>query len=129
MGLRGLLVVHGIVTLAAAVILTVAPGLIPRIVRIHLEPSAYLMAYLLAAAEFGLSSLSFGGSQLTDLQALRLISWTCVVFHVSSGLFEVRAYMEGVSTAVLGNVVARGLIIALFLYFLRSRAALAAKQA
>jgi hypothetical protein len=55
-GLRTLLMVHGFVTLAAGIFLTVAPGLIPRTVGIHLETSAYLVAYLLAGAEFGLAT-------------------------------------------------------------------------
>jgi UPF0716 family protein affecting phage T7 exclusion len=56
-GLRALLVVHGFITLAAGIVLIVAPGLIPSAVGIHLEPSADLVAYLLASAEFGLAGL------------------------------------------------------------------------
>jgi hypothetical protein len=63
-GLRVLLVTHGFITLAAGVVLAVMPGLIPSIVGIRLEPSAYLVAYLLAGAEFGFAILSFGGSAL-----------------------------------------------------------------
>ena len=53
-GLRALLVVHGFITAAAGVVFTVAPSLIPGVVGIRLEPSAYVLAYLLAGAEFGL---------------------------------------------------------------------------
>ena len=88
-GLRVLLVVHGCITLAAGLVLTVAPSLIPSVGGIHLEPSAYLLAYLLAGAEFGFSVLSFGSSRLTDARALRLVAWTCMVFHASSGVLEV----------------------------------------
>jgi hypothetical protein len=35
-----------------------------------------------------LSVLSFGGSRLTDPRALRLIVWSCIAFHVSSGVLE-----------------------------------------
>jgi len=72
-GLRRLLMAHGLITLAAAIVLTVAPGLIPSMVGIHLEPGAYLIAYLLAGAEFGFAVLSFGGSRLADAKARRLI--------------------------------------------------------
>jgi len=118
-GLRTLLLVHGFITLAAGVVLAVAPGLIPGTVGVHLEPSAYLMAYLLAGAEFGLATLSFGGSRLTDPRALRLVVWSCIAFHGSSGILEVYAYTRGVSIAIFGNVAARAVIITLFAYLSR----------
>jgi hypothetical protein len=77
-GLRALLIIHGFITVAAAIVLTVAPALIPSAVGIHLEPSADVVAYHLAGAEFGLAVLSFGGSRLRDAQALRLIAWTFI---------------------------------------------------
>ena len=118
-GLRTLLIVHGFITLAAGVVLSVAPGLIPGTVGVPLEPSAYLVAYLLAGAEFGLATLSFGGSRLTDPRALRLIVWSCIAFHGSSGILEVYAYTRGVSIAIFGNVAARAVIITLFAYLSR----------
>jgi hypothetical protein len=120
--LRTLLRVHGFITLAAGTVLAVAPGLIPSAVGIHLEPSAYLVAYLLAGAEFGLATLSFGGNRLTDPRALRLIVWSCIVFHGTSGILEIYAYAQGVSIAILGNVAARVVIIALFAYLSKDRA-------
>lgn len=120
-GLRALLMVHGVITLAAGTVLAVAPGLIPRTVGIHLEPSAYLVAYLLAGAEVGLATLSFGGSRLTDPRALRLIVWSCIAFHGSSGLLEIYAYTQGVSLAIMGNVAARVVIITLFAYLSKDR--------
>ena len=120
-GLRTLLVVHGFITLAAGIVLTVAPGLIPGVVGIRLEPSADVVAYLLAGAEIGLAVLSFGGSRLKDPQALRLIVWSCIAFHGSSAALEIYAYVsaQGVNVAILGNVAARTIIIALFVYLSR----------
>jgi len=93
--------------------------LIPGTVGVPLEPSAYLVAYLLAGAEFGLATLSFGGSRLTDPRALRLVVWSCIAFHGSSGILEVYAYTRGVSIAIFGNVAARAVIITLFAYLSR----------
>jgi hypothetical protein len=121
-GMRALLVVHGCITLAAAIVLAVAPGLIPGLVGIQLEPSAYVLAYLLAGAEFGLAVLSFGGSRLSDVRALRLIAWSCIAFHGSSGVLEVVAYAQGASAAILANVVARAVIVGLFAWLSRDRA-------
>jgi hypothetical protein len=116
-GLRALLVVHGCITLAAGLVLTVAPSLIPSVVvGIHLEPSAYLLAYLLAAAEFGFAVLSFGGSRVADTHALRLVVLACMVFHASSGVLEVYACAQGASVAILVNVAARAVIVGAFAY-------------
>jgi hypothetical protein len=120
-GLRALLIIHGFITVAAAIVLTVAPALIPSAVGIHLEPSADVVAYLLAGAEFGLAILSFGGSRLRNPQALRLIAWTFIAFHGSTGILELYAYSQGVSVAILGNVAARAIIVALFAYLSRDR--------
>jgi hypothetical protein len=109
-----LLIVHGFITLAAAVVLTVRPESIPSLVGVHLEPSANIIAYLLAGAEFGFSVLSFGGSRLSDPKALRLVVWTCIAFHGSSGILEIYAYSRGVSGTIFLNVAARVVVIALF---------------
>jgi hypothetical protein len=116
-GLRTLLVVHGCITLAAGIVLSVAPGLIPSAVGIHLDPHDDMLAYLLAGAEFGFAALSFGGSRLSDHRALRLIVLSCIVFHASTGVLESYAYARGASAAILANVAARALIVALFAYF------------
>jgi hypothetical protein len=120
--LRALLVVHGFITLAAAIVLAGAPGLNPGLVGIHLEPSGDVLVYLLAGAEFGLAVLSFGGSRLSDARALRLIAWSCIAFHGSSGVLEVVAYAQGASAAILANVVARAVIVGLFAWLSRDRA-------
>ncbi len=113
-GLRALLVVHGFITMAAGIVLTVAPGLIASAVGIRLDPSAHVVAYLLAGAEFGFAVLSFGGSRLTDSRALRLIVWSCIALHGSSGVLEVYAYVQGASVAIFGNIAARAVVVGLF---------------
>ena len=119
-GLRALLIVQGFITAAAGLVLVIAPSLIPSVVGVYLPPSAYLLAYLLAGAEFGFSVLSFGGSGLTDVRALRLVVWSCIVFHTSSGVLELYAYDRGASAAVLGNVLARAIIVGLLAYLARN---------
>jgi hypothetical protein len=118
-GLRRLLIIHGLITLAASIVLTIAPGAIPGIVGIHLEPGSYLVAYLLAAAEFGFAVLSFGGSRLNDPQALRLVAWSCIAFHASSGVLALYAYPQNNNGLILVNVAARAVIVALFAFLSR----------
>lgn len=114
--LRALLIVHGCITLAAAIVLAIAPGLIPGFVGVHLDPGANLVAYLLAGAEFAIAILSFGGARLNEEHALQLIAWTLIAFHGSSAALEIVAYINGVSASILGNVAARAVIVALFVY-------------
>ena len=121
-GLRALFVIHGFITLAAGVVLIVAPDLIPGMVGIRLEPDAYLVAYLLAGAEIGLAVLSFGASRVTDPRTLRLIVWSLVAFHGSSGILELYAYARGANVAILANAAARAVIIGLFAYLSRDEA-------
>src|SRR5581483_8643490 len=99
-GLSILLVVHGLITFAAGVLLSVAPGLIHSAVGIRWDSRSNLVAYLLAGAEFGFAALSLGGSRLQDSHALRVIAWSCVVFHAASGALELLAYAQGARAAV-----------------------------
>jgi hypothetical protein len=117
--LSTLLVVHGFITLAAGIVLSFIPGLIPSAVGIHLEPSAHVVAYLLAGAEIGFAVLSFGASRITDMRALGLIVWSYIAFHGSSAVLETYAYLQGVSVAILGNVLVRLIVVALFAYSYR----------
>lgn len=120
-GLRILLFAHGLITAAAGFVLVVEPGLIPSTVGISLEPSANLVAYLLAGAEFGFAVLSFGGSRLTDARALHLIAWSCIAFHGLSAVLEAYAYVQGASAVILANIVARIVIVGLFFVLSRRR--------
>jgi hypothetical protein len=120
-GLRVLLIAHGFITLVAAIVLAIAPGLIPSVVGVHLDRNANLVAYLLAGAEFGIAILSFGGARLSEERALQLIVWTLIAFHGSTAALEILAYTQGVGGAILSNVAARAVIVALFVYLSKAR--------
>lgn len=117
MTLRLLFTIHAILTFAAGVVLVAAPGVIPGTIGIHIEPTAYLLCYLLAAMEFGVAALSWGARTITDAKALRTIVTTCIVVHAVSGLLEVYAFAGGVSGAIWGNVALRALAVALFAHY------------
>src|SRR5215218_5235935 len=86
--LRAVFFVHGLITLAGAVVLTALPTAIPAAVGITLERPDYLLVYLVAAAELAVAVLSFGAIRITDWAALRLIVTTCVVVHATSGVLD-----------------------------------------
>lgn len=113
--LRLLLLAHAVVTGAAGIVLVVAPGLVPGAVGIALPPSAYLLAYLLAGAEFGFAALSFLARRLTDVAALRAVVLACVVFHAASAALEAIVLARDANLILVANIVARLIVIALFL--------------
>ena len=112
-----LCVAHAAITAAAGFVLIAAPGAIPSVVGIRVDSSAYLVCYLLAGAEFGMAALSYNGRRLRYPEARRVVVLPCVIFHASSAALEVWAFAQGVSAAVWANVVARVVVIALFLYY------------
>ena len=108
-------IVHGVITLAAAVVLAVAPAAIPATVGIELAPDGYLLSYFLAAAELAIGVLSLGAARLTDPRAVGLIVATFVVFHLSTALLEgVSLFSAAPSAVLIANLVVRLLAAAVF---------------
>lgn len=114
--LGALLWLNAIATLAAGLVLFVAPELIAGTVGIHLGQEAHFLYYLLGASELGLSALCFLGLRFRDRSTLITVSLTLIVFHFASGVAGVFAFAGGVDAAVLWNVVARVFMVVLFGY-------------
>ncbi|MDP4512025.1 hypothetical protein [Nonomuraea turcica] len=117
MNLRILLTLHGLVTLAAGVVLIAAPGLVPSAVGIRIPADAYLVCYLLGAAELAVAFLSFAGRTLRQPDGLRLVAWTMIVFHGCTAAVEAYAFTRGVHAAIWANVALRLAVIALFTHY------------
>jgi len=115
--LRKLLGIHAVVTLAAGVVLVVAPAAVPSTVGIRIKPDAYLLCYLLAAAELALAVLSWGARSITEERAIRLIVVSFIVLHGATGLLEGYAFLAGVSAAIWANIAVRVVAVAGFAYF------------
>lgn len=114
--LRVVLLVHGLITLAGFVVLTAVPTAIPAMVGIALQPSEYLLVYLVAAAELAVAMLSFGAMRITDWAALQLILATFVVLHLVSGVLDL-VYLQqiGVNSTMIVNAVLRFTVVAILL--------------
>lgn len=117
MNLARLFVLHAVITFAAGIVLVVAPAMIPSTVGIHMDASAYLVCYMLGVSELALSFLSYRSRKLADVDALRLVSSTFVVFHGSTAILEVYAFAQGLGTAIWTNIALRALAVILFVYF------------
>lgn len=117
MNLSKLCLAHAIITFAAGAVLIAAPALIPSTVGVHLNPSEYLVAYLLAGTELGLAALSYNGRNLRYLEVRRVVVVPCTVVHASSAALEVFAFAHGVRSVILVNVFVRIIVVGLFLYY------------
>jgi hypothetical protein len=114
--LRIVLLGHGLITLAGAVVLVASPAALPAAVGLDLHRADYLLAYLVAAAELAAAVLSFGAMRLTDRTALRLVVVTLVVLHGASGMLNVLYLGQtGASGVLVVNTVARALAVAVLL--------------
>jgi len=105
--------------MAAGIVLTVAPTLIPSAVGIHPRTERKCARISTCGCRVRACCSLVWSSRLTDTRALRLIVWSFIAFHGSSGVLEVYSYAQGASGAILVNVAARAVIIGLFAYLSR----------
>jgi len=119
MNLSKLLLIHAFISLAAGIVLIVAPELIPSTVNIEMQAQHYLLSYFLGSAEISLAVLSFYGRKLPQFQSLRLIVNTLVVFHLLTAGVEIYDFLKGGSEKLWINVCLRLIISFLLLFYLR----------
>jgi hypothetical protein len=114
--LRVVFALHGLITLAGAVVLMAFPRAIPSMVGITITRPDYLLVYLVAAAELAVAVLSFGAIRITDWAALGLIVTTLVVLHATSGVLDV-VYMALTqpNATMISNTVLRFAVVAVLL--------------
>ncbi|MBE1552464.1 hypothetical protein GGC64_006551 [Mycobacterium sp. OAS707] len=119
--LRAVFALHGLITLAGAVVLTAFPQAIPSMVGITLTRPDYLLVYLVAAAELAVAVLSFGAIRVTDWAALGLILTTLVVLHATSGVLNV-LYMALTqpNATMISNTVLRFAVVVVLLVVWRA---------
>jgi hypothetical protein len=117
---RGVLIAHALITAVAGLVLVARPEAIPAVVGIRLAPDAFLLAYLLAAAEWGFAVLSWLGARLQDPAGLRVVMLACTVLHLSSCMLEAFVWIHAPSRSpvLVANVGARLVIVAALLWLL-----------
>jgi hypothetical protein len=114
--LRAVFFVHGLITLAGAIVLAAYPTAIPSAVGITITRPDYLVVYLVAAAELAVAVLSFGAIRITDWAALSLIVTTLVVLHFASGTLDI-VYMALTepNATMISNTVLRFAVVAVLI--------------
>lgn len=117
MNIHKLLVVHAVITFAAAIVLVFFPAAIPHTADIPVNRDQYLLCYFLAASELSVAYLSYFGSKFTDGKVLRFITASLIVFHSATMVLEAYAFVaKEAGIYITGNIMLR-IIIILFYYF------------
>jgi hypothetical protein len=111
-GLTVLFAINAVGAGAAAVVLAFAPGAIPSIAGIAIDPSQNLLPYLLAAAELALASLAALAIRSPSAEVKRISVGVLVVFHAASAVAGLAAVTEGAGIVVVMNVAVRAVMIA-----------------
>jgi hypothetical protein len=111
-GLTVLFAINALGAGAAAVVLAFAPGAIPSIAGIAIDPSQNLLPYLLAAAELALASLAVLAIRSPSSEVKRVSVGVLVVFHAGSAMAGVAAVTQGAGIVVVMNVAVRVVMIA-----------------
>ena len=107
-----LFLINAVGAAAAAVVLAFAPGAIPSLAGIAIDPSQNLLPYLLAAAELALASLAVLAIRSPSPEVKRISVVVLVIFHAGSALAGVAAVTQGAGMVVTANVVVRVVMIA-----------------
>ncbi|MEO7445569.1 MAG: hypothetical protein ABIT96_02480 [Ferruginibacter sp.] len=122
--LKSLFLFHSLVTFIAGIVLMVNPSFIPHLAGQALSPEGYLVARLLAAAEFSISFFSLCGALTQHSSLQKIISMSAIIFHFFSLVPESLSYMQQPVITLLINIIARVIIIGLFasaILFLKKR--------
>lgn len=116
-GLKVLLTFHALMTLAAAILLIGSPKTIPDMIGIHLPSEAYILSYLLGAAELSIAYLSFYARRIKDRRALKSILIMFIFVHLVTAILEGYVVYQGASVVIAGNIMLRVLVCILFIYY------------
>lgn len=113
---RIVFLIHGVVTLAAAIALALSPDVISSLVGILFSSGSFpLFPSLLASAELAVAVISFGAVRLTERTAVRLIAAAFLLMHAAAAALEIMFMVENlVIPVVVINVVVRIIAVIVF---------------
>jgi len=104
--------INAVAAAAAAIVLAVAPGVIPSVAGIEIDRSQNLMPYLLAAAELAIAALAALAIRSRSTEAKRIAISVLITFHAGSAVAGIAAVTQGAGIVVTLNVAVRLIIIA-----------------
>jgi hypothetical protein len=111
-GRIALFAVNAVAAAAAAIVLALAPGVIPAVAGIAIDRSQNLLPYLLAAAELAIAALAALAIRSRNPEVESIAVVVLIIFHTGSAVAGVAAVTQGAGVVVALNVVVRALMIA-----------------
>ena len=117
MNLRKLLLIQGILTFATFLVLVAVPTFIPGSFDIKIAADQYLLCYFLSAAELGAAYLSFASRKIVNSTMVGIICTFFIIFHGTIGILSLYGFLQGMSPKIIGNVIFRFVLVALFCYY------------
>jgi hypothetical protein len=111
-GLAAIFAINAVAAAAAAIVLAVAPGLIPSIAGIAIDRTQNLVPYLLAAGELAIAAVAALAIRSGSIEVKRLGVSVLIIFHAGSAVAGIAAVTQGAGVVVTLNVVVRAIIIA-----------------
>jgi|HubBroStandDraft_1064217.scaffolds.fasta_scaffold11810_3 hypothetical protein len=94
-GLAAILALNAVAAAAAAIVLAVAPGLIPSIAGIAIDRTQNLVSYLLAAGELAIAALAALAIRSRSIEVKRLGVSVLIIFHAGSAVAGIAAVTQG----------------------------------
>jgi hypothetical protein len=110
--LVALYAINAVAAAAAAIVLAVAPGAIPSLAGIAIDPSQNLIPWLLAAAELAIATLAALAMRSKSTEVQRMAVGVLIVFHAGSAVAGIAAVTQGAGAVIGLNVVVRIVMIA-----------------
>ena len=104
--------INAVAAAAAAIVLAVAPGAIPSLAGIAIDPSQNLIPWLLAAAELAIATLAALAMRSPSTEVQRIAVGVLIVFHAGSAVAGIAAVTQGAGAIVGLNVAVRLVMIA-----------------
>ena len=101
-GLKLTFDINTFLTFMAFVLFMINPTLLPKGVGIHVDSTSYFNGYMLGASEWGIAAMTLLGRRLTDVAAIRTITWGLIVFHAASAAVMLHAFFTGQSHDAVG---------------------------
>ena len=95
----------------------ISPEAIPKMVDVSVSKNQYILCYFLAACEFGIAYLSFQTTKIREAKAIRIILFSFIIFHLATAVLEVFVLQNGVSKALILNIILR-IVVSLLFYLL-----------
>jgi hypothetical protein len=111
-GLAAILALNAVAAAAAAIVLAVAPGLIPSIAGIAIDRTQNLVPHLLAAGELAIAALAALAILSDSMEVKRLAVSVLIIFHAGSAVAGIVAVTQGAGVVVTLNVAVRVITIA-----------------